>query len=872
MNRKLALVSLLGLVTVLSSTAAGGAGVGGAAPGRGAHKAPGDQKAGFVPPGFSPVVIFATNSVDLDQGSQVMSGSVVVNTGGSGQTLGCSNRRLCVGISATTPAGYAAKADSIQIKSQGAILGTASCNSLVNNGSQTGLTCSPLTLPVFAQPPAFTEGNPHPGASDVHVPQNGTATLAAGDYGILDARQNAVVTLGAGIYNVEEIDFGTSTTLQFLGPAEVRVRGKLSIDENSFVGPATGSGIDASDIVFFVAGVNGNTGTFGATPKAAKIGINCDAQANFYVPNGTLQVRQNASVEGALLARDVQVGQGVTVSLDSFFANQAPSADPLHVATAGATSITITLTGHDPDGDDLVFSIVPDTGPTHGSLGPVTQGPPASPGNPPGCSPDDCIDPPVPARTSATVVYTPAATGDVEDDFVFAVTDTSGQVGTAAVRINPAGDPTTPDPPLTTAVARDVFAETTKDHDVVVQLEGDAPDGVSLTFAIVAGSGPAHGSLSAVTQGSESPQRFATVTYQPDAGFTGSDSFGFSVCGTIGGSPSCDDATASVTVASGSAVAIPQDVETPEETDVTIALSGIAGVGEESLLTLSGKAAFLDGAEIAGNVADATGDGLGDNHNDLPGATPGLMAAAVDASGGPGSNGVLRMQIEWNITGIRSTVGSLTSAHVFLHTNKGTVDSLDTTFFVGTGIQDAALTNDDFEAPASPLPGVVMPVPAGPSGTDGTFSFDVLGALQAAVGNDDLDVFSIQGRVDEGLAGGGFQRGLQVYTTASGNLPDGFEPQLALATGTVLPGLTFSIQTLPVKGTLLTSSGATISSAPFTLDDNIVVFRPSAGSTGDDEFLFQVNDGFSSASARVRIAIGPLGCVDGVDQNGRPCN
>jgi hypothetical protein len=84
--------------------------------------------------------------------------------------------------------------------------------------------------------------------------------------------------------------------------------------------------------------------------------------------------------------------------------------------------------------------------------------------------------------------------------------------------------------------------------------------------------------------------------------------------------------------------------------------------------------------------------------------------------------------------------------------------------------------------------------------------------------------------------------------------------------------LTFSVLTLPAKGTLLTSTGATIGSAPFTLADNVVVFRPSAATTGDDEFYFQVDDGFSTASARVRIAIGPIGCVGGVDGNGRPCN
>jgi hypothetical protein len=834
--------------------------------------------AAFVPAGFSPVVIFAINSVHLQQDSQVHSGAVVVNTGDPGATLGCSNRKLCVGIGASTPAGYAAKADSIQVKSQGAILGSAFCNSLVNNGSQPNLTCSPLALPVFPNLPSFTAESPRDSAADVTVPAGGSATLPPGDYGTIVALQDAVVTMTGGIYNVRELDFRQDTTLRFEAHSEVRIEGKLSIDEDSFVGPAPGAGVTAADIVFFVAGVNGSNGNLGATPKAAKIGIGATAQASFYVPFGTLHIRQNATATGAFLARDVDVGPGVDVHLESYFANRAPIAHPQDVVTQGAAAITITLTGEDPDGDDLVFSIA--SGPTQGSLGAVTQGPPPSPGDPPGCTPDECTTPPVPNRTSATVVYTPFGSGDVEDSLVFAVQDPGGKIGMAPVRINPAGDPTTPDPPLTTVAARDAVAETTRDHAVTVRLEADAPGETSLTFAIVAGSGPDHGSLSGVVQGGETPQRSATVTYTPDEGFLGGDGFEFSACGTIDGVPTCDSATAAITVASGDAVAHPQEVETPADHELTIALTGTPGAGGSQLragaatgaLRINGKAAFLDGAEVAGNVADANGDGFGDNHNDLPGATPVLMSAAVDASGGAGSNGTVRMQIEWNVSGIRGLADSLTSAGVTLHTNKGTVDALDTHFFVGSANQDALLTDGDFQAPATQLAGVTMPVPAGPNGTLGSFSFDVLDALRKALRNETTDVFSIQGRVDEGLAGQGFQRGLQVYTTADGNLPDHLEPQLELATpGVTAPPLVFSILTLPTKGTLKDSAGEPITAVPHTLNDSVVFFAPHATSSGTDEFFFQVDDGFTTASARVGITIASAGCVGGVDANGRPC-
>ena len=902
--------------------------------------------ASALPAGFSEVVVFATNSVDLNQNSTLHSGAVVVNQASPGPTLGCSGRELCVGISVTTPAGFAVKADSIQIKNHGLIQGGAFCNDLLNNGDNPGLTCGALSLPVFAAPPVFVVGSPHPGAPDVTVLQNGSATLAAGDYGLIKVKQGGVVTFSGGTYNVAEIDSGASTTLQFAAPSEIRIAGKFALDDHSFVGPAAGSGITAADLVFYVAGINGNNGNLGATPKAAKIGQACTAQASFYVPNGTLQIRENTQATGAFLGLDVLVGLGADLYLDSYFVNRAPTAQPQDVTTTGAADLTITLTGSDPENDDLTFSIV--TGPSHGSLGAVMEGPPPAPGNPPGCGNDPnppCITPPVPARNSATVVYTPGGADNVEDTFVFQVTDTSGNTGMATVHVNPPGDPTPTQPPLDTVAARDANAEVARGYDVEVPLTADAPDGVSLTFSLVVGSGPAEGSLSGLTQGSESPQRSAAVTYSADPDFVGDDSFDFQACGTIDSVLVCDTATATVHVESGDAVADPQEVETPQDTSIDITLTGTAGAGAEGgagLTVIVGRAAFLDGAEMAGNVADGDGDGFGDNHNALPGPAPVLMSAGVDApsastpktwtlgevafsdgatasgsfvfdaathvasdwnitttagagfsvttytpgnstfsyfnfgnpqntlqfqsntevgpsgsnyrqiritplaaltnaggavdidlatasggsgsvecfncspfreitsgslsaptAGGPGSQGVSRMQIEWDVSGLHGLVGSLQTAQVILYTTKGTTDSLDTFFYVGTGDQDGALTDSDFEAPATPLAGVVMPVPAVPAGTDGSFTFDVKSQLLQALTGDTIHFFSIQGRVDEGLAGSGQQRGLQVRTSAAGNLSSHLEPELSLTTpGVAAPPLAYSIVALPAHGTL----------------------------------------------------------------------
>jgi len=99
----------------------------------------------------------------------------------------------------------------------------------------------------------------------------------------------------------------------------VRIPGKFDTDQGTYTGPQDTTTLSANQIIFYVAGINGSSGNLRATPKAAQIGIGNTVKANFYVPNGTLWIRQNSKATGAFIGKDVDVGIGVKVWLQSAF-------------------------------------------------------------------------------------------------------------------------------------------------------------------------------------------------------------------------------------------------------------------------------------------------------------------------------------------------------------------------------------------------------------------------------------------------------------------------------------------------------------------------------------------------------------------------
>jgi hypothetical protein len=178
-------------------------------------------------------------------------------------------------------------------------------------------------------------------------------------------------------------------------------------------------------------------------------------------------------------------------------ANQPPTADPQSVSTAEDTPLPITLTGSDPDGDPLSYVVV--DLPSHGTLSGVA-----------------------PALT-----YTPNLNFYGPDSFTFKVNDgmLDSDPATISITVNPVNDP-----PL----ANPQNLSTPQNTPLAITLTGSDVDGDSLTFAIT--SGPNYGSLSGTPP---------AVTYTPNSGFIGTDSFQFVANdGTVNSAP----ATVSITV------------------------------------------------------------------------------------------------------------------------------------------------------------------------------------------------------------------------------------------------------------------------------------------------------------------------------------
>ncbi|MBU2676265.1 MAG: cadherin-like domain-containing protein, partial [Gammaproteobacteria bacterium] len=161
--------------------------------------------------------------------------------------------------------------------------------------------------------------------------------------------------------------------------------------------------------------------------------------------------------------------------------NTAPTADEQAVSTAADTPLAITLTGSDPESDPLTFAIA--AAPSNGSLS--------------GTAPD--------------VTYTPNGGYVGADSFTFTVDDGEFTSVAASVSITVTAVNTAP-------TADEQAVSTAADTPLAITLTGSDPESDPLTFAIA--SAPSNGSLSGTAP---------DVTYTPNGGYVGADSFTFTV-------------------------------------------------------------------------------------------------------------------------------------------------------------------------------------------------------------------------------------------------------------------------------------------------------------------------------------------------------
>jgi hypothetical protein len=244
--------------------------------------------------------------------SNVLSGSILVKNRGG---------KISIGQAVATPKRYSLKADSIAVLAGSTIQSNIFYNALGNSGGTiSGSSTTPLTLPLGNALPAFESGTP--GSNDYVLSNGQTATLPAGNYNNVILQPHSTLFLTPGwTYNFKTLLVKSNAQLLFNAPAHVRIVGGFEADQSSYVGPANGSSITQSDIVFYVQTVD-QTSSF---VKASLFGPSATIFANVYTPNGTIWLEDGTSSTGAYVATDVLVGKKVTITLGTAFSGLAKS-------------------------------------------------------------------------------------------------------------------------------------------------------------------------------------------------------------------------------------------------------------------------------------------------------------------------------------------------------------------------------------------------------------------------------------------------------------------------------------------------------------------------------------------------------------------
>ena len=467
-----------------------------------------------LPPEVGNAVLLATHSIQLDRDTVVTRGDLVVNDAGPAPWLG--ERELSLDQGVRTPAGFAVKANGVDIDGGAVVGGDVRSNVIQNNGTISGQLLTPLPLPVIDTLPSLLDRAS--GTENVTVDSGQTQILGTGDYADLVVKRDATLRLAGGPYTFSSITADRGATIVWDGPGEVVVNGRMSLGQNTTI--AAAPGVTTKHKMFFVHGINGADGLLTSTPAAVSIGKESNIAATFLAPNGTIDAADSLTFTGSFVGRDIHIGRGGTLTLRSGFRNLPPVADSQTITVTSTDPVVITLTGSDPDLDPLRFAI--GFPPTNGTLSPIV---PSGP-------------------TSAVVVYTPRVARP-NDVFTFRVIDSENFSAEGVITINEGL--ALPGPPTTIMAAGDLV-EVPPDRPSILILKAIGPPGVQITISIVPGSGPTFGTLGPIQQQQQNPFRPAQVPYAPNPGFTGEDQFQFEACGVIDGVPVCDTATMRIAV------------------------------------------------------------------------------------------------------------------------------------------------------------------------------------------------------------------------------------------------------------------------------------------------------------------------------------
>ncbi len=433
-----------------------------------------------------------------------------------------------------------------------------------------------------------------------------------------------------------------------------------------------------------------------------------------------------------------------------------PTANSQSVNVAFNTAKAITLTGSDPDSPPLSLTFSVGTSPTHGTL----------------------------SGTAPNLTYTPNAGYHGSDSFTFTANNGTNTSSAATVSITVA-----PGTPTANSQSVNVAFNTAK----AITLTGSDPDSPPLSLTFSVGTSPTHGTLSGTAP---------NLTYTPNAGYQGADSFTFTANNGTNTSPA---ATVSITVAPGTPTANSQTVNVGFNTAKAITLTGSdPDVPALSLTytvgaspahgTLSGTAPNLTYTPNAGYHGSDSFTFTANN------GTNTSSAATVSITVAPGTPTANSQSVN---------VAFNTAKAITLTGSDPDSPPLSLTFSVGTSPTHGTLSGT--------APNLTYTPNANYNGSD-SFTFT------ANNGTNTSSAATVSITVAPGTPTANSQSVSVVTNTAEAITLTGSDPDVPPLS------LTYSVATSPTNGVL---SG--------TAPD--LTYTPNAGYQGSDSFQFKVNNG-----------------------------
>jgi len=460
-----------------------------------------------------------------------------------------------------------------------------------------------------------------------------------------------------------------------------------------------------------------------------------------------------------------------TVSITVNAVNDAPVVNNQSISTNEDENKLITLTGSDVEGQTITYTVL--SQPSHGSLS----------GTPP----------------SLTYIPTPNYFGS--DSFTFKGNDgqADSNIGTISITVNSVND---------VPVADNKIINTPMNTSVPITLSGSDVENSPLTYTVT--SSPTHGSLSGSVP---------NLTFNPTPGYSGSDSFTYTVTDPQLATSLPATVTINITSGNQAPIADNQSVTTDEDVNKSITLTG----SDPEMQSIT----FLI-------VSQPT-------HGLLTGTPPNVIYDPDLNYFGPDSftfkinDGV----VDSNIATVSITVNPQNDAP--------TANSFSIQTEVNTSVS-APLSGSDVDNDPLTFTVVSSPLHGSLSGTAPSLVYTPATDYS---GSDSFTYRSNDGLLNSALA-------TVTISVSSGNLPPIAEPQdIVLNEDTTIPITLIASdpEGAPLTYSFLhpTTNGSLLGTAPN------MTYDPYDNYFGTDYFIFRVSDGVQwSQAATVNITVNPI--------------